>query len=919
MKLLYVEDNEADVELLKRALDRSPRKFDIEVAANLAEARTCLQETQYELALIDLRLPDGSGIELLAEIRQNDLPLATVIFTGQGDEESAIAALKAGANDYMIKNDYYFRQAARVLENALDRFQLFAKSGFSSITVLYIVSDAADVDLTRRHLARYAPHIRMQVEQSSDKIFDLISTGNIEKLCDICLIDYRLPGLSALELLKALQQNRDITVPAVLVTDQGDEETALQALRLGASDYLVKQPGYLFQLPAALENAYNQACLAREHARLLKSEERFRVAIRNSQITVAHVDRDLRYTWIHSPHPDFDPSAVIGKRDDDLSDNAGTRKLMALKKKAIETGAAQREEISFPVSDGIHIYDISAEPLKDKQGGIIGATTSAIDITERVEMEHVLKRRLGELEALYSVSSSLRSAETVEEMLSMLLDETLKAFETNVGAILLYDDDRKLLRHLVTRGWFRELQDISLKQGEGITGMVFNTGEPYVSEEFSTDQNFKYPDRVPEGWGGASIPINVDRQIIGTLTLAVPLPRKITPDNLKLLLSLGDMAGTAVHRITLHEEAVKRLQKMQATRAIDASIIASQDMSLTLDILLEHLVSQLSIDAAGVFLLNQDLKVLEFAAGKGFRSKSLEKFSLDLQESMAGRAVRKRQTIHVYDINDLPNKEGLFQWLKGDQFSGYICIPLSVKGEVKGVLEIFGKRPFRKESDWLDFLESLALQAAITINNNQLFEDIQRANLELTLAYDATLEGWSRALELRDHETDNHSRRVTDMTMKIAEAAGVSASERVHIRRGALLHDIGKVGVPDSILHKPDKLNAEEWAMMKKHPVFAYQLLSPIEYLRPALDIPYCHHEKWDGSGYPRGLRDSEIPLAARIFAVADVFDALTSERPYRPAWDRKEALKCIREESGKHFDPRIVEIFFSLVEKGDV
>lgn len=919
MKLLYVEDNEADVELLKRALDGSPRKFDIEVAANLAEARTCLQETQYELALIDLRLPDGSGIELLSEIRQNDLPLATVIFTGQGDEKSAIAALKAGANDYMIKNDHYFRQAAEMLENALDRFQSFSKRGVSPITVLYIVHDAANVDLTRKHLARYAPHIRLQVEQSTDKILDLISTDYIEQLCDICLIDYRLPGLSALELLKALQQNRDITVPAVLITDQGDEETALQALRLGASDYLVKQQGYLFQLPAALENAYNQACLAREHARLLKSEERFRVAIRNSQIIVAHVDRDLRYTWIHNPQPDFDPSTVIGKKDDELADNEGTRKLIALKKKTIETGKKQREVISFPVSDRDHIYDIAAEPLKDEQGKIIGATTSAIDITERVEIEHVLKRRLGELEALYSVSSSLRSAETVEEMLSLLLDETLKAFETEAGAILLYDDDRKVMRHLVTRGWFRELQDISLKQGEGITGMVFNTGGPYVSEEFSTDQNFRHPDRVPEGWGGASIPLKVDRRVIGTLTLAVPLPRKITPDNLKLLLSLGDMAGTAVHRITLHEEAVKRLRRLQATRTIDTSIIASQDLQLTLNILLVHLLSQLSVDAAAVLLLNHDLKVLEFAAGKGFRSKSLQKFSLDIQDTMAGQAVRERRTIHVYDINDLPDKEGLFQWLKGDQFSGYICIPLTVKREVKGVLEVFGKKPFRMETDWLDFLESLALQAAIAINNSQLFEDIQQANLELTLAYDATLEGWSKALELRDHETDNHSKRVTDMTLKIAEAAGVSSAERVHIRRGALLHDIGKVGIPDSILHKPDKLTAEEWAMMKKHPVFAYQLLSPIEYLRPALDIPYCHHEKWDGSGYPRGLRDSEIPLAARIFAVADVFDALNSERPYRPAWDRKEALEYIREESGKHFDPRIVEIFFSMVEKGDI
>lgn len=504
-------------------------------------------------------------------------------------------------------------------------------------------------------------------------------------------------------------------------------------------------------------------------------------------------------------------------------------------------------------------------------------------------------------------------------MLSLLLDETLKAFETDAGAILPYDDDSELLRHFVMRGWFMERKDTSLKQNGGITGIIYKTGEPYISEEFAADPYFKYSESVPGGWGGASIPIKVDKRIIGTLTLAVPLPRRITPDNLKLLLTLGDIAGTAIHRITLHEEAVKRLQRLQTTRTIDTSIIASQDLRLTLNILLEHLVSQLPVDAAAVLLFNHDLKVLEFAATKGFRNKSLDKYPLELHESMAGHAVMERQTILVHDINELPGKDHLFQGLKGEHFSGCIGIPLTAKGEVRGVMVVFGKKPFRKESDWLDFLESLALQAAIAINNSQLFEDIQRANLELTLAYDATLEGWSKALELRDHETDDHSKRVTNMTLKIAEAAGVSSAERVHIRRGALLHDIGKVGVPDSILHKPGKLTAKEWVIMKKHPVFAYQLLSPIEYLKPALDIPYCHHEKWDGSGYPRGLKGEEIPLDARIFAVADVFDALTSERPYLPAWSRKKALEYIRTESGKHFAPRIVEIFFSLVDKGNI
>nr|MBC8509283.1 HD-GYP domain-containing protein [Chloroflexota bacterium] len=187
-------------------------------------------------------------------------------------------------------------------------------------------------------------------------------------------------------------------------------------------------------------------------------------------------------------------------------------------------------------------------------------------------------------------------------------------------------------------------------------------------------------------------------------------------------------------------------------------------------------------------------------------------------------------------------------------------------------------------------------------------------NTEITIAYDTTLEGWSRALEMRDMETDGHSQRVTEMTMQLAQAMGMSKKELAHVRRGALLHDIGKMGVPDSILHKPGPLTDKEWEIMRQHPVYAYNFLSSIGYLRPALDIPYYHHEKWDGTGYPFGLDGEKIPSPARIFAVVDVWDALSSERPYRDAWPKEEIITHIQEQAGKHFDPRVVEAFLDLL-----
>lgn len=195
-------------------------------------------------------------------------------------------------------------------------------------------------------------------------------------------------------------------------------------------------------------------------------------------------------------------------------------------------------------------------------------------------------------------------------------------------------------------------------------------------------------------------------------------------------------------------------------------------------------------------------------------------------------------------------------------------------------------------------------------------EKLQKAHKRLLEAYEATIEGWSHALDLRDRETEGHSGRVAELTIRLAQAMEMSEEEIVHIRRGALLHDMGKIGIPDSILHKPAELSDEEWAVMEKHPQFAFQMLSSIEYLRESLDIPYFHHEKWNGTGYPQGMRGEQIPIAARIFAVADVWDALTSDRPYRPAWSREEALAYIREQSGIHFDPQVVEVFFKVIEQ---
>jgi len=308
------------------------------------------------------------------------------------------------------------------------------------------------------------------------------------------------------------------------------------------------------------------------------------------------------------------------------------------------------------------------------------------------------------------------------------------------------------------------------------------------------------------------------------------------------------------------------------------------------------------------------MQTMEYAATRGFQSSTIQRPHLKSDEGYASRVVTERHTTHIIDI--LRTEAGRAQSLHmvSEGFVDYYGTPLIAKGEIKGVLEIYHRSPLNLNAEQLGFFEALAGQSAIAIDNAELFNSLRNTHRDLIMAYDATIEGWSRAMDLRDKETEGHTQRVTTMTLSLARAMGIREVDIVPIQRGGLLHDIGKLGVPDGILLKPDNLTDAEWEIMRQHPTLAFNMLAPISYLRNAIDIPYCHHEKWDGSGYPRRLRAEQIPIAARIFAIADVWDAITSDRPYRKAWSKDEALEYIKQQSGKHFDPQVVDTFLKLI-----
>jgi PAS domain S-box-containing protein/putative nucleotidyltransferase with HDIG domain len=363
-------------------------------------------------------------------------------------------------------------------------------------------------------------------------------------------------------------------------------------------------------------------------------------------------------------------------------------------------------------------------------------------------------------------------------------------------------------------------------------------------------------------------------------------------------------------RVRAREMIQRQFEHLSALRRIDRVISSSFDLDFSLTEILTQVTNELNVDASDILLLTPGLTFMECAIDIGFRSSSAHDRKVFLSDSYAGRAALERRLVQIPNLSEDVDNPLLAKTFAGEGFRCYYGLPLIAKGKVMGVLEVFDRNPLNPDQEWLDFFESLAGQAAIAVENSKLFQGLERSNLELVQAYDATIEGWSRALDLRDKETEGHTLRVTEMTGELSHAFGLNSVELANARWGALLHDIGKMGVPDQILLKPGPLTDDEWVKMKKHPTLALELLSPIHYLRLALDIPYCHHEKWDGSGYPRGLKGKQIPLVARIFAVIDVWDALTADRPYRPAWTAEKARQHILDSSGTAFDPEVVEMF---------
>lgn len=560
------------------------------------------------------------------------------------------------------------------------------------------------------------------------------------------------------------------------------------------------------------------------------------------------------------------------------------------------------------------MFDSSIQ-LFDSEGKPIGALGILQDITERKQAEQIreifaiLAKKLSEVITPKDVANVIMSA--ADELFGWdacilnLYHEDEKKTEP-ILFIDTIDGQRKEFPSQLPRDTISPTFQRVLKEGP----LLILRNESDLKKE---DERVRFGNKDRKSASLMYVPIHKQTENIGFLSIQSYTPNAYNQKDLDLLRTLADQCSGALERTFAEQDKEIQLQRITALRNIDQAIAGSLDVRVVLNVILDQVVQQLPVDAGVIFLLNSKTQILQYAAGRGFRSQALQYTHLHIGEGNAGKAALEQRLIHIPNLKLQPGTFQKSPELGKEEFIAYFAVPLSAKGKVLGVLEIFHRKPLYPNSEWLDFLNTLAGQAAIAIDEAELFENLQQSNMELHLAYETTIEGWSKALDLRDKETEGHTLRVTELTLRLAQEMGVHERNLIHIRRGALLHDIGKMGIPDSILLKHDKLTEEEWVIMKKHPVYAYELIYPIAYLRPALDIPYCHHEKWDGSGYPQGLKAEMIPLTARIFAIVDVWDALRSDRPYRKAWDKEKIMEHIKSGSGTHFDPKVVEAFLKM------
>ena len=522
-----------------------------------------------------------------------------------------------------------------------------------------------------------------------------------------------------------------------------------------------------------------------------------------------------------------------------------------------------------------------------------------------------------DISALAHLIARLNADLEPEAVLQIVCDEVALALDIPVVIAGAYDEQLRVIFYMAATGVAVALAGDLLPTPTAPASPSLEIGPPYAGPAVA------HCHELGAGVCG-TLGLWYSERPVGALVLVLPAGQPdFAPAEYDLLLAIGDLAAQALVHATRFAAIHTRAAHLEALNTLGRALAETYALDRIFELLYEATLVLLPVVEGAIFSLldpEQQLITCAFAILDGERLDVSEFPPLQLAplgHGFQSNAIHLRRPIIVGSQEELfqrvPNV--VYIGTPGEEAESILYVPMLSPERVVGVLQVQSFVTGTFSMAHATMLGLAANVAAVAIENARLVADLQRSNQELREAYDSTREGWSRALALRDHEPHGHSARVTALTVRLARAAGIGEQELTYIRWGALLHDIGKMGIPDAVLLKPGTLTEEEGQVMRMHPVYAQDLLAPIVFLRPALAIPYCHHERWDGAGYPRGLRGDEIPLEARMFAVIDIWDALRSDRPYRPAWSVERVREYIHSLTGTHLDPEVVALFFRVLD----
>ncbi len=775
---------------------------------------------------------------------------------------------------------------------------------------------------------------------------------------DLILTEYKIGDFTAFDLVAEVKD-----LPWIMITRQGGEKIALQAFKSGAADCILADSynDYLPELVNSIERTLQgleKGKQAQEYQQNLEEivADRAHVLIKSNQrlteeaLHRAQALEDLnesREIYRRFFRTSKDAMFITSQNGRWIDMNESTLRMFGYQDqeqiwndsvidlywnsedrveyiKAIEQeGDLKDYPLQFKKKDGSKIETLVSATPYEIGGKLVGYQGFIHDITDELRAKDEKEQTRIQQELIDDLALEIGTSLKLEDMYQSIAEHVQELIMADSLNIFKYDQSQHLIqleyvwKSSHQAGTAENKSDRFDMLDQDLRDQFLNDKVPLIIDKLEQyrDEN----DLEGDDHGNCATllaPVVVENQVIAVLQLLSRHADCYNNADLLLITRMANVVAIGLQKSYLFQESQTLVKKLSSLHRIEQVILENLSLPSTLDILVDNLVRELGVDAADILYFHPVLRTLKFITQTGFRENILQHLDLEIGEGLAGQAAETKEMVQVLDLSKDGRKDNRSADFSSEDFVSYFAVPLHVKNRMVGVLEIFHREKLDPDQDWIDLLEMIAGLAALAIDNQNLHDDLTRSRNKINLGFDAIIKGWAQALELRGIESEGHWRRVEDLTLKLAAKLGLEGDTLVDLRRGALLHDIGKMGIPDQILLKDGRLTKEERKLIGRHPLDAYELLQSIDGLHSALDIPLYHHERWDGNGYPHGLRSEDIPLPARIFAVVDVWDALQTDRSYRKAFPRSEALFHMKNQSGKHFDPGIVKAFLELIEE---